>query len=266
MEQNLKAFCQEFLKLTEESRPVVVVTMVGQRGEAPQDDGARMIVGTDGILFGTVGGGKIEAHCLREAQKILAAPEKFIARSLTWNLQRDIGMSCGGEVTLFFEAHRPQEEWRIAVFGAGHISQELTRVLLRLDCQLTVIDNRPEWLAKLPESPKLNKVHMPSMAELVPTLADHTFVVLMTMGHATDLPILLRALRERRFPYLGVIGSDIKRRKLIKELREQGLGPERSEEFFCPMGEDFGSNAPAEIALSVAGQLLKVRGSQARRS
>ncbi len=260
MERNFGQFCEEFLRLTENNVPMVVVTQVSQRGAAPQDIGSRMIVGRSGeILFGTVGGGKIEAHCLKVATEYLSSREHVENQSFTWNLQKDIGMTCGGEVTMFFEIHKPQDKWEIAVFGAGHISQELIRVLLRLDCHITVADQREEWLAKLPESKRLKKICTPDLASVVDSLSDNTFVASMTMGHASDVPVLVRSLTVRNFPYVGVIGSTAKRNRIEKDLAEMGVAESRLKEFFCPMGEAFGRNAPAEIALSVAAQLLKTR-------
>ena len=43
------------------------------------------------------------------------------------------------------------------------------------------------------------------------------------------------------------------------ELREDGLEPGRSKEFLCPIGEDYGKNAPSEIAISIAADLLRHR-------
>jgi xanthine dehydrogenase accessory factor len=262
MERNFGQFCEAFLRLTESNTPMVVVTQVSQRGAAPQDIGARMIVGKNSeILFGTVGGGKIEAHSLKLATEYLNSKEHVENQSFTWNLQKDIGMTCGGEVTMLFEIHRPQDKWEVAVFGAGHISQELVRVLLRLDCHITVADQREEWLAKLPESQRLKKICTPDLAAVVDTLPENTFITSMTMGHATDMPVLVRALTKKNFPYVGVIGSAAKRNRLEQDLAGLGVPEARLKEFFCPMGEDFGRNAPAEIALSIAAQLLKTRDS-----
>src|SRR5690606_8345474 len=146
MEQSYSAFCEKFLKLSEAHVPMVVVTQTHNRGSSPNNVGSRMIVGHEGILFGTIGGGKIEAKCRQVAQEYLNSTEPVPAKSFTWNLQKDIGMTCGGEVTMFFEVHGQKEKWNIAVFGAGHISQELVRLLLKLDCNLTVSDQRQEWL------------------------------------------------------------------------------------------------------------------------
>jgi xanthine dehydrogenase accessory factor len=81
----------------------------------------------------------------------------------------------------------------------------------------------------------------------------------MTRGHTTDRPILERALRDRNFPFLGVIGSDAKAAVLRRELIAAGLPAERAAAFHCPVGLDFGSNHPHEIALSIAAQLLQER-------
>ena len=82
----------------------------------------------------------------------------------------------------------------------------------------------------------------------------------MTMGHKTDRPVLERIFREgRKFPYLGVIGSDAKRKVLVRELQEAGIGDELSQQFECPIGLPLGNNQPAEIAISVIAQLIQRR-------
>ncbi|MBL7664435.1 MAG: xanthine dehydrogenase accessory protein XdhC [Bacteriovoracaceae bacterium] len=259
MERNLITFSEQLLKLTQENIAFVVVTLTSFRGSAPQEIGARMIVGHEGILFGTVGGGKIENRCLETCHEILKSEKKVEPHSYTWNLQTEIGMSCGGEVSMLFEAHRPQERWKIAVFGAGHVSQELVRILMKLDCDLTVTDTRSEWLEKLPSGPRLKKQHRTEMSAVIDELTPDTFVVLVTMGHTTDYPILLKCLKEKNFPYLGVIGSDTKRKKLDRELETAGVKAQLLTKYFCPIGENFGTSAPAEIALSITAQLLRIR-------
>ena len=69
---------------------MVIVTMVDYKGSAPQDPGARMIVGEKGLLFGTVGGGKIEKKCLDVAAEQFASKKRVTPFSQTWNLQKDI--------------------------------------------------------------------------------------------------------------------------------------------------------------------------------
>ena len=78
--------------------------------------------------------------------------------------------------------------------------------------------------------------------------------------NTTDKPILLEILRTRVFPYLGVIGSHAKAKRLRQDVLDAGLPQESTKAFLCPVGLEIGSNHPHEIAVSVAAQMLQMRG------
>jgi xanthine dehydrogenase accessory factor len=238
--------------------PLVAVTVVDTIGSVPQDRGAKMIVTAEGLRFGTVGGGKVETRAIAEAQRMLAGTEAETTKFEQWNLQKDVGMTCGGVVKLYFESHNVGR-WRVFVFGAGHVANALVNILVHLDCHVTCVDPRQEWLEKLPDSRKLTRVRSDDMPAVVKTIPDHAFVVLMTMGHSTDKPILVEILRTRTFPYLGVIGSEAKAAVLRRDVGEAGLPEEAKGAFFCPIGLDLGSNHPYEIAVSVVAQMVRIR-------
>ena len=238
--------------------PLVTVTVVDTVGSVPQDRGAKMIVTAEGLRFGTVGGGKVETKAIAEAQQMIRGEIADNTRFVQWNLAKDVGMTCGGVVKLYFEGHNAGR-WHIWIFGAGHVANALITLLVHFDCHITCVDPRTEWLAKLPESPKLRTIQSSDMPSLVKTIPGDAFVVLMTMGHTTDKPILLEILRTRRFPYLGVIGSDAKANIMKREIAEEGLPAEAQKAFHCPIGIDLGSNHPYEIALSVIAQLIQQR-------
>lgn len=236
--------------------PFVMVTLVDVIGSSPQDVGSKMLVTKDGLHAGTIGGGKVEFKAINEAKELLE--NRLLTKSLVaWNLKKDVGMSCGGIVSLYFEAFHTKT-WKIAVFGAGHVANALIPHLLLLECQICCLDTRKVWLDKLPKSPKLSLMHTQDMASQVKHIDHDTFVLLMTMGHNTDLPILLEILRTKQFPYLGVIGSKAKAARIEKDIEEAGLSSCK-DAFYCPIGLDIGNNHPQEIAISVAAQLLQVR-------
>ena len=194
---------------------------------------------------------------MRHAQQLLSTGTRHPELKV-WNLQTDIGMTCGGEVKLFFEVHA-RSQWPIAVYGAGHVAQELIRLLVQLDCHVTCIDSREAWLDRLPTHNRLTTVCVAEPKTTVADLSDATFFVLMSKGHATDLPVLAEILSTREPPYLGVIGSKQKASVLRRDLAAQGIPAERLDAFFCPLGLPIGNNTPAEIAISVAAQLLEQR-------
>jgi xanthine dehydrogenase accessory factor len=253
----MMTYWEKLQELLAAGRPFVSVTQVDVVASAPQNVGAKMLVTEEGLFHGTVGGGKIEARAIGEAQTLLAA--NTANRFVEWNLQTDIGMTCGGVVKMFFETYNTTT-WPIVIFGAGHCSQALTRLLLTMRCQLTVIDPRAEWLGKLPTDPKLKAILAEKpMASYVAGLPARAFVLLMTMGHASDQPILVEILKTKEFAYLGVIGSEAKAQALRRGVLAAGLPEEALGRFLCPMGLPIGNNDPAEIALSIAAQLLERR-------
>jgi xanthine dehydrogenase accessory factor len=232
-------------------------------GSTPQDTGSKMLVTAKGLVTGTVGGGKVEHKAIQHAQEMLTQPtadsRQPVAQLLEWNLKRDVGMTCGGSVKLFFETYN-HSEWRIVVFGGGHVAAAVVECLAPLDCHVTCIDPRSEWLNRIPARPRLRKIEAHDPSRHVAELPSDAFVVCMTMGHATDRPILEEIFRQgRTFPFLGVIGSKAKRAVLLKELTEAGISPELAEKFHCPIGLELGTNQPGEIAISVVAQLIQER-------
>lgn len=241
-------------ELADSATPFVVVTLIEATGSTPADAGAKMLVTAEGLEVGTVGGGRVEAKAIGEAQQLLS--ERGACKLVDWSLKADVGMTCGGRVKLFFEPVGVAQ-WPIVVFGAGHVTQALAALLARLPCQVTCIDPRSEWLAKLP--PGVRAIESADPPAEVDRLPDGAFVLCMTQGHRSDLPVLVRIFQTgRAFPYLGVIGSKAKAAVLRKELAEAGVPAERAV-FHCPVGLPIGTNHPAEIAVSIAAQLLEVR-------
>ena len=252
-------FTSKTSKLFTASQSFATITLVAIRGSAPQIIGAKAIVTDDGIEAGTVGGGKIEAAAVEYAKQLLARlDQQPVCELVKWNLQTDIGMTCGGEVQFLFEVVR-NDAWPIVVFGAGHISQQLIPLLLTLNCRITWIDPRNEWLSKMEEHRKLRKVCTDDMPAEVAKHPPNTFFALMTRGHASDLPILEEILRTRSAPYVGVIGSNQKASVLRRDLKKSGISDAQISSFHCPMGKSIGNNTPAEISVSIVAQLLEIR-------
>jgi xanthine dehydrogenase accessory factor len=254
-------FYEQLAALEREGAAFVFVVLVDALGSTPQDTGAKMLVTPAGLLTGTVGGGKVEAKAIETGIAMLARSDTT-PQFVNWTLKTDVGMTCGGSVKLYFEPHLAGgtgANWPIWLFGAGHVVQALVPVLAPLDCQLVVVDPRRDWLDRLPRGHNVRYIESDAPAALVPAMPDHAFMLCLTKGHASDRPVLQRALAERNFPFVGVIGSDAKAEILRRELVAGGLAPARAQQFHCPVGLPFGSNHPHEIALSIAAQLITER-------
>ena len=251
-------FIEALSELALKGKPFVSVTMVEATGSTPQDAGTKMLVDASGRVHGTVGGGKVELRAIEHATAMLNDSQRCLEIE-HWNLQRDIGMTCGGWVKFFFEVYN-RDDWHIVVFGAGHVSQAVVRLLLTLDCRVTCIDPRSDWMDRIPDHDRLTKVCTDNMASEAKKLCADDYVICMTMGHATDRPILKAFFEKVTDPvYVGAIGSKSKRGALIRELKSDGIEADLAEKVVCPIGLKIGTNQPAEIAISVAAQLLQHR-------
>lgn len=252
-------------ELTESATAFVVVTLIACRGHVPQDVGAKAIITAKGLHQGTVGGGKVEARAIEHARALLnkksdeTAPAALRSPEVvTWNLTTDIGMTCGGEVTFLFETHDSKRR-HIALFGAGHVAQALVRTLANLDFHVTCIDSRPEWIERLPASRKLTTVVSQDLPGVVASFSEETYFVVMTQGHASDLPVLHKIFElHPEAPYIGVMGSDVKAKKMRHDLLEIGIKEPLVEKLRSPIGLPIGGNQPFEIAISVVAELLQV--------
>ena len=254
-------FVERLAELARSGTPFVSVTMVDAVGSTPQDTGSKMLVTAAGLSSGTVGGGKVEFQAIQHAQTMLAdtSGQAPVHELVEWNLQRDVGMTCGGVVKLFFETYN-HSDWQVVIFGAGHVATALAHCLGSINCHTRCIDSRSEWLAKIPDRERLTKICTDDLPGQIAALPSEAFVLSMTMGHSTDRPVLAEIFRQgRRFPYLGVIGSRAKRGVLIRELVAEGIPREQAETFHCPIGLPLGTNEPGEIAISVVAELIQER-------
>jgi len=244
---------QAALDAMKEGRTAALVTVVGTEGSAPREAGSRMLVYADGSGVGTIGGGAVEY----EAQNIaMAAIEDGLPVRFSPNLARDLGMACGGTMDIFIEPLvRPPQ---LVMFGAGHVAHEVAPTALRLGFQVTVVDARPEQATpeRFPGC-TLRVEHPKDVAQQLCTAPD-TWVLIVTHGHAQDLDVL-RALVGQPLAWLGAIASKRKVGKFFALLEDEGVPREQLDRISAPVGLDIGAQTPAEIAISVAAEWVRVR-------
>ena len=260
MAANYLDLWQEAIRLHNDGVPFCTVTVADARGSIPQEIGAKALIGRDGLICGTIGGGRVEARGCAKVHDLLAPDSRQRTLLERINLHKDVGMTCAGEMTLLYEVFRPDLEWNVVVFGAGHVSQKLCRLLAELDCRVTCFDSRLEWLDRLPQSARLERRLVKDFADGVDNIPPGAFVLVMTMGHATDLPVL-RALgrAEKEVAFIGVLGSDSKAAIMRRELRTDGSAESFIARIHCPLGDKFGDNTPTDIAVSILALLVRQR-------
>ena len=244
------------------SKPCVQALVIEKQGSVPTEVGAKMLVTLDGLACGTIGGGRLEKMTIEHCINLLKDSSNGSRNSkchevVKWSLGKDIGMTCGGTVTFFFEV-MGNNIWPIVIFGAGHVANAVTKILITLNCHITCVDFRSEWLDQLPVSEKLLKIKLDDMSEYVEKLSQNAFVLITTPGHKYDLEVLSKCI-DKDFPFLGVIGSKAKAAFLKKELQKAGISKDLSSKFYCPVGLPLGTNQPQEVAISIIAHLIQER-------
>ena len=309
---------------------LVLVTVVASSGATPRGAGARMLVGREGRLRGTIGGGSVEYRSEQIAAAQLAKRESLEHDfSLTRDDVQNLGMICGGAVNVFFhfipagdeaaiaaadeaerrfaagesfwlvsdlahggalsvtdKEHAPawlaegltgkprrvkdaehdvfaeqlNSSGRVYIFGGGHVAQALEPVLTGVGFRCVVMDDRPDFTRRelFPTAEEVKLIDFRNIAASVNITADD-YVCVMTRGHAYDSVVQSQVLPLRPY-YVGVIGSRAKtaavRRQLIEEF---GVAEADIDRVHTPIGLAIGAETPAEIAISIAAEMIKSR-------
>ena len=143
---------------------------------------------------------------------------------------------------------------RLAIVGAVHIAQRLTRLALDLGYAVTIIDPRRGFLTEA-RFPGVTRVHdWPDDALRNFELDARSAVVTLSHDAKIDEPALDVALRSPCF-YIGALGSRRTQQKRRDRLAEAGMTDEALARIHGPVGLDLGARSPAEIALSIAAEL-----------
>ena len=322
--RNMLKTIQEKLSAGED---LVLVTVIASSGATPRGAGARMLVGCQGRICGTIGGGAVEYRSEQIAASVLAEKTSLGHDfTLTANDVQNLGMICGGACDVYFhyipagDAHtlalcqRAEEDFRkgrdlwlltdvgdkdtmglytpeegfwgitvpedlplsrhpertgdifaeqintsgrVYVFGGGHVAQELVPVLAHVGFRCIVMDDREEF-TKPQLFPGAEAVICGDLTRLSDymTIGREDYVCVMTRGHSHDTVVQAQVLRQRP-TYCGVIGSPHKAAGVRKKLKEEyGLCDEELDLVTTPIGLPIKGETPAEIAISIAAQMI----------
>lgn len=272
-----------------------LISVVSVDGSAPREEGARIVLTRHGF-HGTIGGGALEWRALAEAQARLDRGRSVVTKSYALGPELgqccggrvkllseifdrtqidDVRILAEREEQGPFSVHAEIHSDHVArtfsqpstetygeaarplyLFGAGHVGRALILTLAPLPFVVRWIDPRPgAFPAAMPGN--VTAVCPSDTLSELDAAPEGSFVLVMTHSHALDLAIVEKALRDERFLFVGVIGSDTKRARFVRRLREGGVSESRIAGLACPIGiGGIASKAPAAIAIAAAAQLI----------
>jgi len=144
---------------------------------------------------------------------------------------------------------------RLVMIGAVHISQALAPIAKIAGLDASIIDPRTAFATpeRFPDVPLV--AQWPDEALAAAPLDRYTAICLLTHDPKIDDRALVRALKADCF-YIGALGSRKTHAKRIERMRAEGFGEAALARIHAPIGLDIGAVSPAEIAVSIMGEIV----------
>ncbi len=154
------------------------------------------------------------------------------------------------------------QNWkRVAIIGGGHCGLALSRTMSQLGYVVTIFDTRPDVATFVANEFATYRIVVADLADAGAriTLPHLTNVVVMTTNLHGDVRGLMGVL-DGPYPYIGLMGAPAKLVRIKSELTEAGFSQQVFQRVRAPIGLPMASDTPAEIAISIAAELLQERG------
>ena len=162
------------------------------------------------------------------------------------------GMEETPQGKFFLTVHEPA--MRMVITGAVHISQALAPIARLVGYDVTIVDPRTAF-ASIERFPDVKVIAEWPDKALPPLGIDrYTAFVALTHDPKIDDPALTHALSRNCF-YIGALGSKKTHARRVDRLKAQGLKDGDIARIHAPIGLDIGAVSPAEIAVSIMGEI-----------
>jgi xanthine dehydrogenase accessory factor len=222
-----------------------IFTLLNSEPKNEESIGKMLIVDDEGLVEGNCSEFVLQQILEKRRQITWEKPIAFWVEDESGNLYRFFG-------------DKIAQPFRVVVMGGGHISQPLVQILGMMNFAVTVIDDRPQF-ANAPRFPTAQRVICQTFTKALESLKldSNTALIIVTRGHRYDLDCL-RATINKKFRYLGMIGSKRRVKEIIKLLQDEGVSAECLNRLNAPIGLDIGAETPTEIAVSIAAEVVAV--------
>jgi xanthine dehydrogenase accessory factor len=151
---------------------------------------------------------------------------------------------------------------RLLIIGGGHCSLALSRQMKLLNFTVLLYEDRSQLPTLIANEYVDEKIVVESYSDLEHVISSdaNTYLVVMTVGYRTD-DLALRALKDKSFKYIGVLGSRKKIETMINQYRTDNFSEKWISSIHAPAGVTINSHTPEEIAVSIAAEIIRTKNS-----
>jgi xanthine dehydrogenase accessory factor len=163
-----------------------------------------------------------------------------------------------GDAAFWLERIAPESI--LFLYGGGHVGQAVSALAAQCGFKVMVIDDRPEFAnpALHPQADETRVIQDYARAVDLKEVNRQSYVAIMTRGHLHDYEVLAGALKTKA-AYVGLMGSKKKISAIVARLKGDGFGDSEISRINTPIGLDIGAQTPAELAVSIVGELIAKR-------
>src|SRR2546423_5828240 len=232
---------------------VTVIESPGQRNSI----GAKLIVRESGEKIGSVGDLELDEALAQQARAFLrlsAGATVYAVSDFAPQLTQTL------ETKILFE--RIESEPRLVIAGAGHVGAALARLAALVGYQVTLIDDRTEFITRQsfagPGEENINLVAAGDWHDAIRAAIGNgrgVSVAIVTRGHKQDEECLRGAIVAKA-NYIGMIGSRRRTNIVIETLRSEGADENELAKVRAPIGLDIGAVSPEEVALAILAEIV----------
>jgi xanthine dehydrogenase accessory factor len=146
------------------------------------------------------------------------------------------------------------------IVGGGHCALALSKLMSAMDFYIHLFEEREDLNTMVMNDFVHEKKLLAGYGNLPEYIASghRHYVVIMSFGYRTD-GIALRALLDKEFKYLGLLGSKKKIEKMFADLRNEGVSEDILQRIHSPAGLPINSQTPEEIAVSIAAEIISIK-------
>ena len=149
---------------------------------------------------------------------------------------------------------------RLHIIGGGHCALALSRLMSTMDFYIKIYDERQPLNTHEENNYAHEKIIVSSYSDLESRIesGNNVYVVIMTFGYRSD-DLAVRALLNKTFKYLGVLGSKKKMEKMFAVYKAENIDNVILNKIYSPLGIQIKSETPEEIAVSIAAEIIAVK-------
>jgi len=242
-----------FSNLTSSSTPLALATVIQAVSPTSGKPGDKALVSADSIVEGWIGGGCAQPAVIKAARQALDSGQSRVIRvgpkgdwtSLDGVIDYASGCLSGGTLMIFIEPMIKQPSLKI--LGDSPVARSLSYLATHLGFSVTVAN------------PDFNPAMYPDSISLEQNFSvlDDELVIIATQGKH-DLKALKAAINSNA-TYIAMVASAKKIAGLKASLAKSGTEAVAAGRIHSPAGIEIGAKTPAEIALSILAELVRLR-------